>query len=385
MKSDTMAAEFLGSTPSRQLKLGLARMHYEAGEKRDFLPDFVARLQFYGLDVMIEEGYGNGLGYSEQDYLQAASQIKIGTSEEVYQRDYVLVLRCPPHEQIQQMKPGACLISMLHFPTRPQRVELMRNLQLEAISLDSVKDDTGRRLIENLRAVAWNGVQAAFITLKKNYPSPGFESPERPPIRVVVLGAGAVGMLAVQAATRYGSMVWHRRLAERNVPGVQVSALEYDYTSREELMRPILEKTDILVDATQRPDPTRAVIPNRWVSWLPEHAVLLDLSVDPYDCSVQPPYLKGIEGIPQGNLDKYQFAPDDPVYDKMPACFESTHRRHAVSCYSWPGIYPNACMEVYGKQILPIIRTIVERGGLQRIRPNGSYFERAVTRARLPL
>jgi len=40
-------------------------------------------------------------------------------------------------------------------------------------------------------------------------------------------------------------------------------------------------------------------------------------------------------------------------------------------------------MEVYGKQIIPILRTILERGGVQNIRPNGRYFERAITRARL--
>ncbi len=39
----------LGETaPHRQLNFGLARMHHEMGEHRDFLPDFIARLQLYG-------------------------------------------------------------------------------------------------------------------------------------------------------------------------------------------------------------------------------------------------------------------------------------------------------------------------------------------------
>jgi alanine dehydrogenase len=370
-------------TPYHHLKFGLARMHYETGERRDFLPDFVARLQHSGAEVILEEGYGGGMGYSEQDYLHAADQIHFGSAEDVFQQDYVLVLRCPAEEQIRRMKPGACLISMLHYPTRPQRVELLQTLGLESVSLDSIKDDTGRRLVENLRAVAWNGTEAAFDVLAEIYPEPGFESPERPPIRVTLLGVGAVGIQVVHAAARYGNTSRHRRLAEQGVPGVQVTTLEYDSTRHERIMRPLLEATDILADATQRPDPTQPVIPNPWVGWLPPHAVLLDLSVDPYDCSVTPPYVKGIEGIPQGNLDQYKFTPEDPVYEKMPACFDTTHRRHAVSCYSWPGIYPNACMEAYGKQILPLLRTILERGGLQNIRPNGRYFERAITRARL--
>ena len=261
------------------------------------------------------------------------------------------------------MKTGACLISMLHFPTRPLRVELLRSLGLEAISLDSIKDDTGRRLVENLRAVAWNGIEAAFDVLVQTYPPPGFASPHRLPVRVTLLGAGAVGMQVVQAATRYGNTALHSRLAKQGIPGVQVTVLEYDFTQHAHIMRPILELTDILVDATQRVDPSTPVIPNAWVGWLPEHAVLLDLAVDPYDCMVNPPFVKGIEGIPQGNFNQYKFAPDDPVYERISGCFDATNRRHAVSCYSWPGIYPNACMEVYGKQLLPILRITLERGG----------------------
>ncbi len=365
------------------LKFGLARMHYEAGERRDFLPDFVGRLQLHGAEVLLETGYGSKMGYSQQDYAYAADQVHFGSADEVFQQDYVLVLRCPPDEQIHKMKPGACLISMLHYPTRPQRVALLNQLGLNAVSLDSLKDDTGKRLVENLRAVAWNGTEAAFDVLAKIYPAPGFESSDRPPIRVTLLGAGAVGIQVVQAAVRYGNISRQRQLAEKGVAGVQVTALEYDSTRYEHIMRPILETTDILVDATQRPDPTQPVIPNLWVGWLPDHAVLLDLAVDPVDCSTDRPYVKGIEGIPQGDLDQYSFTSDDPVYQKLPSCANAVQRRHVVSCYSWPGIYPNACMELYGKQLIPILRTILERGGLQNIRSNGLYFERAITRARL--
>ena len=77
---------------------------------------------------------------------------------------------------------------------------LLQTLGLEAVSLDTVRDDTGRRLVENLRSVAWNGIEAAFNVLEKIYPEPGFESPKRQPIRVTLLGAGAVGIQVVQAA-----------------------------------------------------------------------------------------------------------------------------------------------------------------------------------------
>jgi alanine dehydrogenase len=365
------------------LTVGLPRMHVEFGERRDFLPAFVADMEKRGAQVFLEYGYGSGMGFTEADYEKVAPIARFVSHEEVYQKQIVLVLRCPSNEDLKLMRPGSCLISMLHYPTRPQRVDFLKALGIEAVSLDSLKDETGRRLIENLRSVAWNGLEVGFQILHRTYPSPGLESHERGPVYATILGVGAVGMHAVQAASRYGDMKLWQTLAERGVPGVQVTAVDYDLTDHEEVMKKILSRTDILVDATQRPDPSKVVIPNEWVGLLPEHAVLVDLSVDPYNCSLDPPEVKGIEGMPQGNLDQYVFMPDDSVYERIPDCVSTKHRRHAVSCYSWPGIHPKSCMTLYGEQIRPIMRTIIDRNGVQNINSHGRYFERAIRRALL--
>jgi alanine dehydrogenase len=121
--------------------------------------------------------------------------------------------------------------------------------------------------------------------LREHYPPPGFEAANRLPIKVTVMGAGAVGMLAIQAAIRYGDQETWRRMAEIGATGVQVTAVDYDVTNHPQIMQQIIKYTDILVDATQRPDPSRPVIPNEWVGLMRPHAVILDLSVDPYECS----------------------------------------------------------------------------------------------------
>jgi alanine dehydrogenase len=272
---------------------------------------------------------------------------------------------------------------MLHYPTRPQRVELLRSLGLETISLDSLKDDNSRRLVENLKSVAWNGLEVGFQVLQRNYPSPGMESRERSPIQATILGVGAVGMHAVQAASRYGDLRLWQYLAQRGVPGVQVTAVDYDVVGNEKTMHGILSRTEILVDATQRPDPSKVVIPNEWIGWMPGHAVLVDLSVDPYNFDIIPPEVKGIEGIPQGNLDQYVFDPQDPAYERLPEWVSTKHRRYAVSCYSWPGLHPKQCMEVYGNQLRPVMRVLIEKDGIGNVHPKGHYFERAISRAML--
>lgn len=365
------------------IEIGLARIHAEANERRDFLPEFVALLEKNGAQVFLETGYGSGMGFTEQDYRKLAPEVIFASRDEVFSKDYVLILRCPNNADLQRLKPGACLISMLHYPTRPERTEYIRSLGVETISLDSIKDDGGRRLVENLRAVAWNGLEAAYQLLEKLYPPPGFYSPERSPIRVTQLGSGAVGLHVMQAAIRYADPKLWQKMAHRGVPGVQLLVVDYDTTTHAELMRDILRTTDILVDATQRPDPSLPVVKNEWIAGMPEYGILLDLSVDPYKCDTYPTFIKGIEGIPQGNLDQYIFAPDDPAYDNVPDCVPTQYRRHVISCYSWPGVHPKECMQVYGRQMRPLMRTLIEKGGVQHIGLAGRYFERALSRSLL--
>jgi alanine dehydrogenase len=360
--------------------LGLPRMRHEAGERRVFLPAFVARLARRGARVTLELGYGSELGLAPTDY--AAPGVRFAGRAEAFAQDHVLILRCPADADLRLLRPGACLLSMLHYPTRPGRVALLRQLGLEAVSLDSLKDDSGRRLVENLRAVAWNGVEAALSALRQSYPA-ALADPARPPLRVTLLGAGAVGAHVLHAAVRYADEALRRQLADRGVPGVRLTVVDYDFTAHELHLRALLAETDLLVDATQRPDPSRPVVRNAWLAGLPPHAVLLDLSVDPYDCALDPPAVKGLEGIPQGNLDQYVFAPDDPAWDCLPACVDARQRRWAASCYSWPGVHPRECMQLYGQQLQPILRTLIEKGGLAGVNPEGRFFERAIGRALL--
>ncbi len=121
------------------ITIGLARMHVEFGERRDFLPPLVADMEKRGAQVFLEYGYGSAIGFTEGDYKKLAPNAQFVSHEEVYQKQFVLVLRCPSNDDLKLLQPGACLISMLHYPTRPQRVALLESLSIEAISLNSLK------------------------------------------------------------------------------------------------------------------------------------------------------------------------------------------------------------------------------------------------------
>jgi len=366
---------------ARTLSVGFPRMHKEAGERRDFLPELLEHLAERGCEVFIETGLGSGIHLDDDDYTSRSPRIHAVDGAEAYRQDVVLVLRAPELDQLEQLKPGATLLSMLHFPTRPRRISRLLGLGVNAIGLDSIVDDDGRRLVENMRAVAWNGVDAGFSAFEQ---AAGERLRDPRPLVATVMGIGQVGKHAVEAATKYGSLERARALAKAGAGGVQVTVLGRRLTGNPTYMLECLRRTDVLIDATQRSDPSGPLIPNHWIGELPRHAVVVDLVVDPYILSVEPTTVRSLEGVPQGSLDQYLFLPDDPAWDRtVPASVPSTHRRTTASCYSWPGVHPEDCMAHYGKQLTPLLDTLLKRGGIQGLRADGDYHERALTRASL--
>jgi alanine dehydrogenase len=361
--------------------IGFPRMLKERGEWRVFLPEFIQHLTRQGLVVCLEEGYGARSGLSIDDFRQGNEAVRKGSREEAFAQDLVLVLRSPHIHEFKRLRPGACLISMLHFPTRPKRVAELQERKVNAISLDCITNDRNLRKMENMRAVAWNGLETAFDVLEKRWPD--LTRPDGEPIRVLILGSGMVGKHAVVAATKLGNVARNAQHVEQGRTGVIAVTAGRNLTGNSREMERLFRECDILVDATQRRDTARPVVPNAWLAWLPDHAIVTDLAVDPYTLDTTPPLVRGIEGIPQGSLDKYIFAPDDPDWDRtVPSTIPSRERRTVVSCYSWPGLHPEACMRHYGHQLVPLLEPLLLKG-YDGLSMEGGYFERALCRATL--
>jgi alanine dehydrogenase len=363
------------------VKIGFPRMKKEAGERRVFLPDFIQFLIRHGADVFLEEGYGSRSGYTFDDYQRGDRAVHMCGSEDAYRKDIVLILRSPTLAEAELIPSGTCLISMLHYPTRPRRVERLKELGIKSISLDSIVNDNNMRLVENMKAVAWNGLEVAFDLLEKCWPN--LDPGEGRPIRVLVLGTGMVGKHAVDAGSKLGNIERNNEHILAGGPGAVVTVVGRNASANPQLIKQLLANADILVDATQRRDTSQPVVPNEWIACLPEHAVVVDLAVDPYLLECDPPVVRGIEGIPQGNLNQFVFYPNDPAWDKtVPAAVPSRHRRTTVTCYSWPGIHPEASMLHYAQQLEPLMQVLLAVG-YDGLSPDGDYFERALYRATL--
>ena len=336
------------------------------------------------MTVVMERGVGSGMGLPEEDYRAAVPGLRVvETREEAWAQDVVLVLRTPEVEEFDALvKPGSTVVAMLHLPTRPRRVKKLLGLGAFAVSLDGLVGDDGARLVENTRAVGWNGLEAAFTALEAL--SPWRLEPGQKVLEVTVMGAGQVGKHAAEAAIKYGSRPRWAEWSKRGTPPAMAALVGRRITGDMQWLKDRLSQSDVLVDATQRDRSEVPLLPNSTLHWLPKHAVVCDLNVDPYVPTGSPPTVRGIEGIPMGTLDQWVFKADDPQWTQtIPVGVSHAARRTVVSCYSWPGIHPFECMEHYGRQLEPLLLRLLERSGAAALPRDGDALDRALWRAGL--
>ncbi|MDD4431031.1 MAG: hypothetical protein PHF61_06470 [Bacteroidales bacterium] len=351
-------------------------MHKEENEKRDFLPEFFDQLKGYKVDLYLEEGYGEGIGYSKEDYLRCNDQLQFVSHERTFEQDMVVVLRCPTEKEIQLIPRGAVLISMLHYETRETRNRLLVDRGIHCFSMDGMTNDQGERILVNYRGTSRAGSRIAFQELRKR--TENFKKITKDILCVSIIGAGAVAANSARAFEELGDSAFMG-----GPKGLLLQMLPRSITQKEQFMRTIMNETDILVDASKRPDSSKYVIPNAWIGYLPPYAILLDLAADPYNEQVQPIQVKGIEGIPTGTLDQFVIEPEDPVYQEIPASVSTVNRRLVVSCNAWPGIDAHDCMKVYGQQLIPIIDVLFAKE-LDDLDINSrNLYERSLVRSSL--
>lgn len=359
-------------------KIGFPRMHKEVNEKRDFLPRFFKQLVIEKAELFLERGYGASMGFSEEDYLRENPNIQFINHRDCYTKDMVVVLRAPEFHEIEWMENGSILVSMLHYPTRQRRTELLKEKNIHGVSMDLIRNDIMERIIVNYAGTSGNGIQTAFQELSKSMKN--FYSKDRKIINVSIIGLGMVGLTAAKAAKMYGSHEIDERMKKIGAKGVLVKMLPRNITcDRHELIQ-ILKETDILVDASTRDINSEYIVENELIKYMKPTSVILDLTADPYLTDIEPIQVKAIEGIPTGTLDKMVFYQNDDEYSFIPPGVCTNNRRIVVSCNAWPGLNAVECMKLYGKQLTPVVKMLIRNDVRETNEHSDSFFMRAVYR-----
>ena len=182
------------------------------GERRVALvPETVPRLTQAGLEVLIEQGAGDGAWFADSAYSEAGASI-VKTDDLYATADIVLMVTRPDEAQVGKLKAGQTVIGMLSPLVEPALAATLAAKGVTAISLDGLPRTLTRTQVMDALSSQANvaGYKATLIAAAaygRFFPLLITAAGTARPAKFLVLGTGIAGLQAIGTARRLGAQV----------------------------------------------------------------------------------------------------------------------------------------------------------------------------------
>ena len=174
-------------------------------------PESVKKLVHAGLEVTIESGAGLGAGFSDEAYRNAGATLVSGAAGGFETADIVFKVAPPEKSEAERLRPGTFLFSLLDPYRNTELVQFLASRQVTAFAMELVPRTTRGQAIDVLSSQASiTGYKAVLVgaeRLGKIFPLLMTAAGTIQPARVIVLGAGVAGLMALATAKRLGATV----------------------------------------------------------------------------------------------------------------------------------------------------------------------------------
>ncbi len=182
------------------------------GERRVALaPESVKKLRAKGPQVAVQAGAGAGANFSDKDYTDAGATIEATADALLGSSELIVKINAPTAEEVAKTRTGSGLVSLLFPLVNTDLVRAMNARALTAISLDRVPRTTLAQSMDVLSSQATCAGYRAVIQvadrLPKLCPLLMTAAGRIDPARIVILGAGVAGLIAIGIARRLGAVV----------------------------------------------------------------------------------------------------------------------------------------------------------------------------------
>ncbi len=189
-------------------------------------PATVAQLVKLGYDVVVESGAGEPSSFTDEAYV--GSGATIGNAVEA---DIVFGVNAPTTEQLDGLRDGATLISILSPTLSPDLVEDLSRRPITALAMDAVPRISRAQSLDVLSSMAnvagYRAVIEAAHVFGRFFTGQVTAAGKVPPAKVLVAGAGVAGLAAIGAAGSMGAIV--RATDPRPEVADQVKSLGGEY------------------------------------------------------------------------------------------------------------------------------------------------------------
>ncbi len=212
----------------------------QSGETRvAATPATVVQLRTLGYDVIVEPGAGIASSFSDEAYLEAGA-----TLGNAHVADVVFGVNPPSTEQLDGLRDGATLVSILGPGLNPELVADLSRRPITALAMDAVPRISRAQSLDVLSSMAniagYRAVVEAAHVFGRFFTGQVTAAGKVPPAKVLVAGAGVAGLSAIATAGGMGAIV--RATDPRPEVADQVKSLGGEFLS--------VESVDVEVSAT---------------------------------------------------------------------------------------------------------------------------------------
>jgi H+-translocating NAD(P) transhydrogenase subunit alpha len=182
------------------------------GERRVALvPETVPRLTQAGLEVLVEQGAGDGAWFPDSAYSKAGA-IVVKTDDLYATADIILTVTRPDEAQVGRLRAGQTVIGMLSPLIEPALASTLAGKGVTAVSLDGLTRTLSRAqsmdaLSSQANVAGYKAVLIAATAYGRFFPMLITAAGTARPAKLLVLGTGVAGLQAIGTARRLGAQV----------------------------------------------------------------------------------------------------------------------------------------------------------------------------------
>ena len=206
----------------------VVRRETTAGEKRVALvPEIVQRLVKSGADVGIESGAGLAAGYPDSSYVASGGVVESDPTALLSSAGILVSVQPPTPGEVGSLSPDAFVVALMNAHRNLPTVRALQGRKLTAFALELIPRITRAQAMDVLSSQATAaGYKAAILAAEqcpRFWPMLTTAAGTIRPARVLVMGAGVAGLMAIATARRLGAVV--EAYDVRRAAGEQVRSL----------------------------------------------------------------------------------------------------------------------------------------------------------------
>jgi alanine dehydrogenase len=173
-------------------------------------PGSIVAYKNAGHEIMVETNAGEGVGFTNQDYLDVGA--KIVTQSEVWSAEMIVKVKEPLSSEYPLFQIGQILYTYLHLAAEPELTKALIEKKVTAIAYETIQlDNRSLPLLTPMSEVAGRmSVQIGAHFLEKAHGGKGIllsGVPGVEPGKVAIVGGGIVGTNAAKMAIGLGAEV----------------------------------------------------------------------------------------------------------------------------------------------------------------------------------